>query len=133
MNEVLTQVLNIITPTLGVVLTALVGYLLTYISVKKNQLKNQTDSEMAKKYIDMVSDTVTKCVEAVNQVYVDSLKDAGAFTREAQKEAFENCYKQVVELLSDDCKTYIQETFHDLETYLVMMIESTVKKSKIQK
>lgn len=130
MNGVIEQLLNIIAPTLGAVLAAFVGYLLTYIKVKKEQLKNQTDSDVAKKYIDMISNTVTQCVIAVNQTYVDSLKDADSFTEEAQKEAFEQCYNQVIDLLSEDCKKYIEETFSDIQTYLTTLIEAKVKEVK---
>jgi len=36
----------------------------------------------------MLDDTITKCVIATNQTYVDSLKDKNAFDKAAQEEAF---------------------------------------------
>lgn len=130
MNDLTTQLLDIIAPALGALLTVLTGYLLTYINVKKNQLKQQTDNAVAQKYIDMVANTVTSCVEAINQTYVDSLKNNNAFTKEAQEEAFNRCYNQVLSLLSDDCKQYIKEIFGDVQSYLTTVIESTVKEVK---
>lgn len=130
MNDLTNQLLDIIAPTLGALLTVLIGYLLTYINVKKNQLKQQTDNELTQKYIDMIANTVTTCVEAINQTYVDSLKDSGSFTKEAQEEAFKRCYDQVLSLLSDDCKQYIKEIFGDIQSYLTTVIESTVKEVK---
>lgn len=130
MNDLTNQLLDIIAPALGALLTVLIGYLLTYINVKKNQLKQQTNNELAQKYIDMIANTVTTCVEAINQTYVDSLKDSGSFTKEAQEEAFKRCYNQVLSLLSDDCKQYIKEIFGDIQSYLTTVIESTVKEVK---
>ena len=40
------------------------------------------------KYLKMLSETITKCVIATNQTYVETLKKQGKFDEEAQKIAF---------------------------------------------
>ena len=41
------------------------------------------DNELSKKYIQMLSETITKCVIATNQTYVETLKKQGKFDVEA--------------------------------------------------
>jgi hypothetical protein len=73
-----------IIPLLGV----LTAYLVTFIKSKSEELRNKTDNEITDKYIQMLSQTITDCVIATNQIYVEALKKDNAFTKDAQKEAF---------------------------------------------
>jgi hypothetical protein len=122
--------LNVIAPLLGAVLTALAGYAIAYINKRKKQIETTTDSQIANKYIEMISDTIISCVKAINQTYVDDLKKANAFTAENQKEALKECYNKVIGLLSEDTITYIKTAFGDVETYLTTKIEAEVKTQK---
>lgn len=115
-----------IVPLLGI----LVKYLVTYLTAKKDSIKANTDSETAKKYTDMIYQTVVDCVVATNQTYVDTLKKSGNFTPEAQKEAFDRTMKAVLAILTDDAKDYIQQATGDLNTYLTSLIESQVNVHK---
>ena len=55
-------------------LIILTRYLIVFIDAKRKELKEKTNNEIANKYIDMIYNTVTNCVIATNQTYVDSLK-----------------------------------------------------------
>ena len=46
----------------------------------------------------MLKDTVVDCVEATNQTFVDSIKESGEFTPEAQKVAFERTLNTVMDI-----------------------------------
>lgn len=116
-----------IIPLLGV----LTAYLVNYIKTKSLELTNKTDSEMADKYIRMLTQTITDCVIATNQTYVEALKKQEAFTKEAQKEAFQKTYNAVMLVLTDDAKEYLAEAYGDLTAYITMKIEAEVNKSKI--
>lgn len=116
-----------IIPLLGV----LTAYLVNYIKVKSLELTNKTDSEMADKYIQMLTQTITDCVIATNQTYVEALKKQEAFTKEAQKEAFQKTYDAVMLVLTDDAKDYLVEAYGDLTAYITMKIEAEVNMSKI--
>lgn len=116
-----------IIPLLGV----LTAYLVNYIKAKSLELTNKTDSEMADKYIQMLTQTITDCVIATNQTYVEALKKQEAFTEEAQKEAFQKTYNAVMLVLTDDAKEYLAEAYGDLTAYITMKIEAEVNKSKI--
>lgn len=127
-NSYITSILEIcIIPLLGI----LTKMLVTYLQTKSKELASKTDNEMAEKYIKMLTETITSCVISTNQTYVESLKYKGEFTIEAQKVAFKDTYENVLKILSEDCKDYLQEAFGDLETYITNRIEAEVKAQKI--
>lgn len=116
-----------IIPLLGV----LTAFAVAYIKAKMNELSAAAGNATEQKYLKMISETITKCVIATNQTYVDSLKNKNAFNKEAQKEAFELTYNAVLDILSDDAKDYIAEAFGDAEIYLTTLIEEAVNKNKL--
>lgn len=86
MMELFIQIFQLcIIPLLGI----LTKYLVDYLSAKRDELNAKTDNEMIQKYVSMISQTITNCVIATNQTYVNSLKEQGKFDEEAQKEALE--------------------------------------------
>lgn len=114
-------------PLLGVLVT----YLVKYINTKSKELEASTDNELAKKYISLLSSTITNCVIATNQTYVETLKKQGRFDAEAQKEAFNMTLNAVMALLTDEAKQYLSEVYGDLNTYITNQIEATVNQNKI--
>ena len=78
----------------------------------------------------MLTDTVTNAVIAVNQTYVDALKGKNAFTAEAQQEAFTMAYTAVLNNLTDEAQTYLNEIYGDLESYIKVLIEAKVRENK---
>ena len=114
-------------PLLGVLVT----YLVKYINTKSQELEASTDNELAKKYISLLSSTITNCVIATNQTYVETLKKQGRFDAEAQKEAFNMTLNAVMALLTDEAKQYLSEIYGDLNTYITNQIEATVNQNKI--
>ena len=114
-------------PLLGV----LTAFAVAYIKAKTDELSAAAGNATEQKYLKMISETITKCVIATNQTYVDSLKNKDVFNKEAQKEAFELTYNAVLDILSDDAKDYIAEAFGDAETYLTTLIEEAVNKNKL--
>ena len=114
-------------PLLGI----LTMYLVQFIRMKSQEITNKTDNELADKYIQMLTDTITACVIATNQTYVESLKKQGKFDAEAQKHAFELTYNAVVAVLSDEAKHYLASIYGDLTAYITTRIEAEVNVSKI--
>ena len=122
------QIVNIcIFPLLGVLTT----YLITFIKNKTESLKKETDNELYKKYMSLLSDTITSCVIATNQTYVNSLKDKNMFDAAAQKEAFNRTYDAVMNILSIDAIKFLNEAVGDLDTYIKKTIEAQVNLNKI--
>ena len=122
-----------IVPLLGV----LTAYAVAFLKAKKEEIlakiatnRTQEEKELASKYLSMVEKTVTDCVMATNQTYVDSLKQEGTFDSEAQKAAFNKTLDAVLAILTDDAKNYLTQIFGDLNVYLTNLIESQVKINK---
>ena len=107
------------------------GIYLTYlISVKIKELKQKTNDDTTKKYLDMLNDTIAAAVLATTQTYVESLKKQNKFNEEAQKEAFKQTYEAVMKVLTTEAVKYITVSVGDLETYVTNQIEAQVKLTK---
>ena len=111
-------------------LIALTGYLVAFIKSKTKEITDRVENDKADKYIYMLSSTITKCVTATNQTYVDNLKKENAFTKEAQLKALEMTADAVLAILSDEAKAYLPTIVGDLNTYILTQIESEVNRLK---
>lgn len=118
---------------LGTLLSALFAYLIVYINKKKQALLENSKSEIEKKYIEKISKTITDCVIATNQTFVETLKKENAFTKEAQEEAFQKTITNVMSILNEDCIEYLESITSDITIYLRNQIEAEVNKNKIEK
>lgn len=126
-TQLLSQIFELcVIPLLGV----LTSYLVNWLKNKNAQVKAQTDNELYKKYMDLLNQTISDCVIAINQTYVDTLKAQGNFTPDAQKKAFDNVVTNVKTIVGNDAITYLNESMGDLNTYITSKVESTVKSNK---
>ena len=105
-------------------------YLIYLMNVKIKEIKQKTNNDVANKYLDMLDDTIANAVLATTQTYVETLKKAGKFDLDAQKEAFKKTYNTVMNVLTDEAIKYITESIGDLETYVSNKIEAQVKLTK---
>ena len=115
-----------IIPLFGV----LVAYVVKYINAKGNEIAANVDSELASKYIVMLTTTIADCVVATNQTYVEALKREGKFDKDAQAKAFQMTYDAVMDILTDDAKEYLANFYGDLTLYLTKRIEAEVVANK---
>lgn len=112
-------------------LSILVRYVVKWVNAKAKELKASTDNIYANKYIGMLQESITNAVIAINQTYVNALKDENIFDAEAQKEAFTKVYNYVIESLTEESLTYLQEIIGDLDAYITNSIEATVNQQKM--
>ena len=132
MNEVFLQyIAPALGTALGTIITAVAGYFLVYLNKKKKALQQELDNDIASKYLDMIEQTITDCVIATNQTYVEALKKQDAFTPEAQEVAFQKTLNAVLAILTDDCKLYLEGITNDVTGYLEAKIESEVNLVKL--
>ena len=122
-NEILTYLYNTV---LFPVITLLGIYLVALISSKIKTIKENKNNELYDKYLTMLNDTITSCVLATTQTYVDSLKAKGEFDADAQKVALNKTYTNVMKILAEDAKKYLTEVMGDFETYVFNRIEAEV-------
>ena len=100
------------------------------IIAKREEISANIDNITIKKYTELISSTITTCVIATNQTYVEALKKSGKFDEEAQKLAFEQTKTAVLEILTEDAKEYLTEFYGDLDKQLNSLIEAEVNKNK---
>ena len=125
--ELIAQIFEVcIIPLLGV----LTAYAVKYINAKSAEIVETRQNETEKKYIQMLNDTITDCVIATTQTYVESLKKQGAFDLEAQKTAFTMTYQSVLSLLTEEAEEYLTEAVGDLSLYITQKIEAEVQINK---
>ena len=125
--ELLQKIFEVcIIPLLGVLTT----YLVVFIKNKIEALKKESDNELYQKYMDMLSETIVRCVIATNQTYVEALKNKDAFDSAAQKEAFNKTYEAVMNILSQDAIEFLNNAVGDLDTYIRKTIEAQVNVNK---
>lgn len=125
--ELIAQIFEVcIIPLLGV----LTAFFVKLINAKASEIANASKNEIQKKYIEMLNDTITSCVIATTQTYVDALKKQSKFDIEAQKIAFTMTYDSVVKLLTDEATEYLNEAVGDLSLYITQKIEAEVNINK---
>ena len=128
-SVLLTQIFEIcIIPLLGL----LTAYIISFVRAKNKAIKAELDNALYSKYMDMLEDTIVKCVIATNQTYTEALKKMGSFGKEEQKEAFQMTYNAVMAILTEDAKEYLQSATGDFQTFLVKQIEAAVNENKIE-
>lgn len=113
-------------PLLGI----LTAYAVKFIKIKGDEIAVKLNNDKANKYITLVSQTITDCVIATNQTYVEALKKDNAFSADAQKAAFQMTYDAVMAVLTDDAKDYIVAIYGDLSAYIKTKIEAEVNLNK---
>ena len=123
----LAQIMEVvIIPLLGI----LTAYVVKLVNAKINDISEKRNSDIEKKYLEMLNSTISDCVVATTQTYVESLKKQGKFDVDAQKEAFNQTYAAVMNILSEDAKDYLNEAIGDLNLYITQKIEAEVKITK---
>ena len=125
--DLIAQIFEVcIIPLMGI----LTAYFVKWINIKTEELKEETKNVKTEKYLDMLNNTISNCVIATTQTYVDTLKAQGAFDMEAQKTAFSMTYEAVAKLLTDEATEYLNEAVGDLNLYITQKIEAEVSLNK---
>lgn len=125
--EILTQLFQLV---LFPLLSGLTAFLIVFFRKKGQEIAAKMEDERKKEYINMLTETITDCVSATSQTYVESLKAQGKFDAEAQKIAFKKSYDAVFAILTDDAKDYLSMVYGDLSAFVTQKIEAAVKADK---
>ncbi len=131
-SEVLNYILYIVlTAILPVVATYTVNLIKTKIK-EINVIANVTQNENISKIIENAFSDVMDAVLYINQIYVDALKSNGKFDKDAQKNAFNRAYTEALNIISDESKRVIQQTYGSFDKWLKLKIETSVNLAKKQ-
>ncbi len=130
MNDWMTIVGDIFEVCIVPLLAVLTGYLVKYINAKSKQITDASENALVDKYVAMLADTITACVIATNQTYVEAMKKQNLFDADAQKAAFQMTYDSVMSVLTDEAKNYLTSVYGDLNAYIQQKIEAEVNAHK---
>lgn len=126
-NELLVDIFEVcIIPLLGV----LTAFFVKWVNTKSAEIKTNVNDATLSKYMDMLTQTISDCVIATNQTYVESLKAQGKFDLNAQKEAFNLTKDAVMTILSAEAQVYLSTAVGDLNAYITKKIEAEVNLNK---
>lgn len=129
-TQLITDIFQVcIIPLLGV----LTAFFVKWVNAKSTEIQANVNDATLSKYMAMLTQTVSDCVIATNQTYVESLKQQGKFDLEAQKEAFNLTKDAVLEILSEEAQLYLSTAVGDLNTYITKKIEAEVNLNKLVK
>ena len=115
-----------IIPLLGV----LTAFFVKWVNAQSAKIQNTIDDATLNKYMVMLTQTISDCVIATNQTYVESLKQQGKFDLDAQKEAFNLTKDAVLSILSEEAQIYLSTAVGDLNAYITKKIEAEVNLNK---
>lgn len=125
-NELLMAVLSVCVPILAAYLVKLINSWAD--SAKADAASTQGD--LIQEHLAEVARAISTAVSYTSQTYVDSLKAAGKFTKEAQKEALEKSLATAIGILTPAATNFIEETYGDIKAYIMPMVEAEVRKQK---
>lgn len=131
-SEILNYILYIVlTAILPVIATYTVNLIKTKIK-ESNVIANVTQNENISKIIENAFFDVMDAVLYINQIYVDALKSNGKFDKDAQKNAFNRAYTEALNMISDESKRVIEQTYGSFDKWLKLKIETSVNLAKKQ-
>ena len=100
--------------------------------IKKAAERAVADADDIKKqgYIREIADAITDAVAATSQTFVDALKNARKFDKDAQKEAVQKAMAACLASISPAAQKFINAAYGDIQEYLTTRIEAEVWKQK---
>ena len=128
--EILEKILSAV---LIATLPVLTGFFCDFLRKLAQEAKVRAKTEQIQGFIDEIDKSVETAVIYVNQTFVDELKKSNQFSEDPEyaHEAFETAFSKTLEILSEDAKVFIEQTFGDLKGYLEVKIEESVHNEKI--
>ena len=125
--ELLQQIFEVcLIPALGI----LTAFFIKWLRAKEIEVLDKIDNDTTDKYVALLFDTISVCVSATTQTYVDALKKQGKFDANAQKVAFQMTLEAVMSVLTEEAKIYLTNIYGDLSAFIASKIEAEVKAQK---
>ena len=121
---------NIFLAVVTAAVPMLTAYLIVFIRKAGDSAAANTESIKLKTYITEATEAITNAVAATNQTYVDSLKNAGKFDADAQREAAKKALEACLASISPAAQSFIEAAYGDIKEYLATRIEAEVRKQK---
>jgi TRAP-type C4-dicarboxylate transport system substrate-binding protein len=98
-----------------------------YIRAKTAAIKDNEIRIAIEETLSAASDNIRIAVRETAQTYVDTLKKAGTFNEEAQREAFSRSYERAKVLMGEAGLEALEDVIENAEAWITAKIEATVK------
>lgn len=122
--------LNILYVCLTVIVPILVRHIIKYITTIINNISTKIEDTKLREYVLYASDVINNCVLDVCQTYVDSLKAAGKFDKDAQIKAKQMAIDKAVAMITANSKDAVEKLYGDFNIWMDTYIEACVKQYK---
>lgn len=122
--------LDLLLAVITAAVPVLTTYAVSYINKAKEKAVASTEDTKRQGYIKEIADAISDAVSATSQTYVDALKQAGKFTKEAQEEAAKKALASCIASISPAATDFIEDAYGDIKEYLANKIEAEVRKQK---
>ncbi len=123
-NTMRNDVAGIIVNTLLIpLIPTLSAFIIALVKAKMADIKQN-------KYIDIAKDAVCTAVAAVAQTYVDEMKKAEAFDKDAMASALNLAKHKALAIMGTKAQEIVKNIYGDLDSWLENKIEYYVKLSK---
>lgn len=120
---------EILIPALAAIVTGLTSWAVAaFVKWLNSKIKN----EAVKTALENTQGIITAAVSEVSQIFVDELKKTGKFDEAAKKEAYEMALSRVRAQLTEEAAELIKTVYVDIDAWLQMQIEKTVRDTKTE-
>lgn len=116
----------VLVPVLPVVASFLVALLNKYIA----KVKADVEQKQLEKYISLAESAIQSAVMSTTQTFVDSLKAAGNFDKEAHAEALKMTKENVMRIVADSTRDAIEMAYGDFYEWMDLKIHETIHLDK---
>ncbi|CQR56694.1 hypothetical protein [Paenibacillus riograndensis] len=125
--EIINTILTVLViPLLGLMAKAMVSYTRREIA----HLEEKIGAEAVNTLLNRAGDAIESAVIAVNQTFVEELKQQGSFDAAAMEKAFKLAKEKAMTLLGETAKTELSLVLGDLEAWIETKIEVYVNRNK---
>lgn len=115
---------------------AVVKKIMDFINKKIDEVQTKislAENEKINMMIDQAQKIVCDIVMCVNQTFTDVLKSEGKFDKDSAEIAKDTAVDKAKELINEETTKVIEEVYGSLDSYLDVLIESTVNELKNKK
>jgi len=123
---------NLLLAVVTAVVPVISAFFVSYIKRARDKAVAGTENIKQQGYIREIMNAIADAVAATSQTYVDTLKQQGKFTPEAQREAASKALKTCMSLVSPAAIAFIEFEYGEAEEYLSARIEAEVRKQKFE-
>jgi len=118
---------------LTVLATGVATFTVKLLSAKIEQIVSRTEDERKINFLHWVeNDVIIKCINTTTQTFVEELKNANSFSKEAQKQALDKTLENILVLLTDADKELLSTYVDDIDTWIETRIEAYMHQKSIQ-